>query len=161
MATKLFASLRDDVALFNSELPESRRKLSLVRGLITLPGARAAALMRLAATGGLMGAVARARLLSAFGCDVGVGAVFEGAVMLPHPTGVVIGRGARIGARVWIYQGVTIGSNTRGEYPVIEDDVRLYPQSIVTGRVRVGRGARVGAGARVFGDIPAGAIVRS
>ncbi|MFC4243342.1 hypothetical protein ACFOYW_08145 [Gryllotalpicola reticulitermitis] len=79
---------------------------------------------------------------------------------MPHPIGVVLGSGARIGDRVSIYQGVTVGANRRGQYPVIEFGVTLYPGSSVTGGVRVGAGALIGAGARIYDDVPAGATIR-
>lgn len=68
--------------------------------------------------------------------------------------------GVRIDGRVTIYQGVTVGANLRGEYPTIERDVRLHPNSMVTGRVLVGAGATIGTGAHVYNDVPPGATVR-
>lgn len=88
------------------------------------------------------------------------GAYIGPGVTLPHPTGIVIGIGVRIEARSTIYQGVTLGANARGEYPTIESGVTLYPNSMVTGRVRIGHGAVIGAGAYIYEDVPAGTTVR-
>ena len=84
-------------------------------------------------------------------CAIGPG------LALPHPTAVVIGEGALIGAGVTIYQLVTVGRAARGGYPVIGDGATLYPGAVVFGAISVGAGARVGAGAILSIDVPAGA----
>ncbi|WP_353112584.1 hypothetical protein [Microbacterium sp.] len=127
---------------------------------LSQPSLRAGWLFRLAAGGGRLGRFARNRLLSGHGCDVSPGAVFLGALHLPHPHGITIGIGAVIGERVAIYQGVTIGANQAGRYPTIGDDVRLFPHCVVAGDVRIGDGATVGAQAFVSRDVPAGAVTR-
>lgn len=84
----------------------------------------------------------------------------RGALHLPHPHGITIGIGVVIGDRVTIYQGVTLGANQAGRYPVIGDGVRIFPQSIVAGAVHVGNGASIGAQSFVSRDVPAGALTR-
>ncbi|WP_372490770.1 hypothetical protein [Microbacterium aerolatum] len=116
--------------------------------------------MRIASRPGVIGRIAKFHLLSSYGCDVGSGAQVGPGILLPHPNGIVIGMGVVIEARTHIYQGVTLGANSRGEYPVIESDVKLYPGAMVTGRVRVGAGARIGAGAFVYDDVAPGVTVR-
>lgn len=78
-----------------------------------------------------------------------------------HAHGLVVHPDVRLGARVTLKQGVTIGH--RGEelsdapVPVIGDDVVFGPGAQVLGGVTVGAGARIGAGAVVLIDVPAGA----
>lgn len=77
---------------------------------------------------------------------------------IPHYQGVIIGRDVRIGNNCTIYQQVTLGQN-RGLFPVLGDDVIVYPGAKIVGGVHVGDGAIVGANAVVTHDVPAGAIV--
>ncbi|WP_181158225.1 serine O-acetyltransferase [Microbacterium sp. MYb64] len=149
----------DDDARFLSELAGGQvaRSPSLLQGLAH-PSLRAGWLFRVASGGGAMGRVARNLLLSWHGCDVSPGARFLGALHLPHPHGVTIGIGVVIGDRVTIYQGVTLGANQAGRYPVIAEHVRIFPQSIVAGAVRVGAGATIGAQSFVSRDVPARAV---
>jgi len=153
----VLAGLRADVAYLNEVNGGGKSPVYL---WLASSGIRCATLMRIAARGGVIGRLARFRLLAAYSSDVSPGAAIDGGISLPHPTGIVIGIGVRIEGRCWIYQGVTLGANARGEYPIIEHDVKLYPNSVVTGRVTVGTGATIGAGAYIYDDVPAGATVR-
>lgn len=79
----------------------------------------------------------------------------------PHPTSIVIGEGVRLGARVKIYQGVTLGGARRGDwqagnYPVIGDDVVLFAGAVVIGGVTIGNNCTIGANAVVLTDVPDG-----
>jgi serine acetyltransferase len=78
-------------------------------------------------------------------------------ILMPHPYGIVIERGAEIGNRVTIMQQVTIGSGgwgAGGAAPLIEDNVYIGPGAKIIGGVRVGRGAKIGANAVVTRDVP-------
>ena len=78
---------------------------------------------------------------------------------LPHPVGVVVGSGVRLGANVTLYQGATIGVSSQEHYetyPTIQDNVVIYCGAVVVGGVNVGSNAVVGANAVVLRDIPAG-----
>jgi serine O-acetyltransferase len=89
------------------------------------------------------------------------GSVLDPALELPASTqlgyggiGIVIHPAARIGERVLISHGVTIGGRAgHPGLPVIEDDVRIGAGAVILGPVRVGRGARVGANAVVLHDV--------
>ncbi len=73
--------------------------------------------------------------------------------------GVVIHKQARIGERVAIGTGVTIGGRAgRIEVPIIEDHVMIGSGAKIMGPVRVGRYASIGANAVVLTDIPAYAV---
>jgi serine O-acetyltransferase len=73
---------------------------------------------------------------------------------------IVVHPAARIGERVLISHGVTIGGRAgHPGLPVIEDDVRIGAGAVVLGPVRVGRGALVGANAVVLDDVRPYAVV--
>lgn len=80
---------------------------------------------------------------------------------LPHPFGVVIGKGVLLGYDCRIYQGVTIGSKLEDgvNYPVIGDNVIIYANSIIIGDVKVGNNVVIGASTLVIMDIPDNSIV--
>ena len=80
---------------------------------------------------------------------------------MAHPYGIVVNAGATLGRNVTLFQGVTIGSKRSGRragVPVIGDNVVIYPNAVIIGRVVVGNGATIGAGAVVVEDVPAGAV---
>ena len=69
---------------------------------------------------------------------------------LPHPTGIVIGKGAVIDNNVTIYQQVTIGGKNVGDtksgrIPHIKDGAVLFAGSKILGNITVGRNSQIGA----------------
>jgi serine acetyltransferase len=84
-------------------------------------------------------------------CDIEVR--LPAPVLMPHPYGIVIERGAEIGNRVTIMQQVTLAATEDGA-PVIEDNVYIGPGAKVIGGVRIGRYANIGANAVVTRDVP-------
>ena len=64
----------------------------------------------------------------------------------------------RIGKNLTIYQGVTLGIQ-KGERPIVEDDVTIYPNAVVVGGLRLEKGCTVGALSYVSHDVLAGATV--
>ena len=88
---------------------------------------------------------------------------------IAHGTGVVIGATCIIGNHVKLYQGVTLGAKSfpldddghpiKGipRHPILEDDVIVYSNATILGRITVGRGATVGGNIWVTEDVPAGA----
>lgn len=87
---------------------------------------------------------------------------------IDHGTGVVIGATCIIGNHVKLYQGVTLGAKSfpldddghpiKGipRHPILEDDVIVYSNATILGRITVGRGATVGGNIWVTEDVPAG-----
>ncbi|MDN4477443.1 hypothetical protein QQX10_08505 [Demequina sp. SYSU T00039] len=142
-----------DQEFLGEKHPSDFVKRGWLRAYATNSSLRAAFWMRLSAETGLVGHVARSHLLRVFGCDVSEGAVIEGALELPHPTGIVIGRGVVLRHGVRIYQGVTVGRG-RGGYPTIETGATLLPNCVVAGDVVVGSNATVGALALCKNDVP-------
>lgn len=80
---------------------------------------------------------------------------------LVHGIGTVIGK-CRIGDNVRIYQNVTIGAKHQDEdfnFPVIEDDVIIFANSVIVGNIRIGKGSVIGAMSFVDKDIPPKSLV--
>jgi serine O-acetyltransferase len=81
---------------------------------------------------------------------------------IDHGSGVVIGETARIGNRVTLYQGVTLGGTgfQRGKrHPTLGDNVTVGSGAKLLGPIAVGDGAKVGANTVVVEDVPPGATV--
>ena len=103
------------------------------------------------------------------GIDIHPGASVGEAFFIDHGTGVVIGATCIIGNHVKLYQGVTLGAKSfpldddghpiKGipRHPILEDDVIVYSNATILGRITVGRGATVGGNIWVTEDVPAGA----
>lgn len=90
------------------------------------------------------------------GADIPLDCQIGGGLLLPHPNGIVIHPGARIGPNCLIFQQVTIGTRTGDMLPVIGGHVDIGAGAKILGDVRIGDHARVGANAVVLKDVPAG-----
>ena len=140
---------------------EPRRPRALALRMITNPSLVAALLFRLGSSRvAIVSVIARWLLISGFSCDVGRGAQILGPIDLPHPVGVVIGRGAIIRGRARIYQNVTIGSSRKGEYPIVMNDVAIYPNAVIAGDVEVLDHTTVGANVLLTRSTVSGETVR-
>jgi serine O-acetyltransferase len=142
--------------------------------ILCYPGLLAIAVHRLAHPLQAAGVPIVPRLMSEWahartGVDIHPGARIGPHFFIDHGTGVVVGETTRIGARVKIYQGVTLGalsfkrapdgSLDKGgqRHPTIEDDVTIYANAtILGGETVVGRGAVIGGGCWVVSSVPAG-----
>ena len=103
------------------------------------------------------------------GIDIHPGAQIGRYFTIDHGTGVVIGATTVIGNHVKLYQGVTLGAKSfpldengnpiKGipRHPIIEDDVIIYSNATILGRITIGRGAVIGGNLWVTDDVPAGA----
>ena len=108
-----------------------------------------------------LGRIVSARLRRDFGCFVQGSAEIGAGLRLPHPNGIVIGSGVRIGARCTIYQQVTLGAARTGDgftngYPRIGNHVTVFAGAKLIGPIHVGDDAVIGANAVVLQDVPAG-----
>lgn len=105
------------------------------------------------------------------GIDIHPGAQIGPYFTIDHGTGVVIGATSIIGSHVKLYQGVTLGAKSfpldsngnpiKGidRHPIIEDDVIIYSNATILGRITIGKGAVVGGNVWITEDVPAGAKV--
>ncbi|MBR3896391.1 MAG: serine acetyltransferase [Bacteroidaceae bacterium] len=102
------------------------------------------------------------------GIDIHPGATIGHHFTIDHGTGVVIGETCIIGNNVKLYQGVTLGAKSfpldvngnpiKGipRHPILKDDVIVYSNATILGRITIGRGATVGGNIWVTEDVPAG-----
>jgi serine O-acetyltransferase len=104
------------------------------------------------------------------GIDIHPGATIGHSFFIDHGTGVVIGETCKIGNRVKLYQGVTLGAHSvKGSdkqaapaqrHPTIEDDVTVYAgATILGGDTVIGRGSTIGGNVWLTRSVPAGTTV--
>ncbi|MCD8318451.1 MAG: serine acetyltransferase [Paraprevotella sp.] len=103
------------------------------------------------------------------GIDIHPAAKIGHHFTIDHGTGVVIGATCIIGNRVKLYQGVTLGAKSfplddnghpiKGipRHPILEDDVIVYANSTILGRITIGKGATIGGNIWVTENVAAGA----
>lgn len=101
------------------------------------------------------------------GIDIHPAATIGHHFTIDHGTGVVIGATCRIGNNVKLYQGVTLGAisfplDDEGNpikgiprHPILEDDVVIYANATVLGRITIGKGCVIGANVWVTRDMKA------
>lgn len=108
------------------------------------------------------GIVARLSLLTT-GADLEFGARIGPGLLIPHPAGIVIGRGTVMGANATVFQGVTCGiqgweAGPASAYPTLGDRVVLFARCSVLGGIRIGSRVVIGAHALVTHPVPTGAL---
>lgn len=108
------------------------------------------------------------------GIDIHPAATIGEYFSIDHGTGVVIGATAIIGKNVKLYQGVTLGAKSfplddngnpiKGipRHPILEDNVIVYSNATILGRITIGRGATIGGNIWVTEDVaPEARILQS
>ncbi len=102
------------------------------------------------------------------GIDIHPAARIGESFFIDHGTGVVIGATCIIGSRVKLYQGVTLGAKSfpkaddgsliKGieRHPIIGDNVIVYSNTTLLGRINIGESARIGANMWITEDVPSG-----
>lgn len=105
------------------------------------------------------------------GVDIHPGATIGRGFMIDHGTGVVIGETAIIGDNVKLYQGVTLGARSfplddggnpvkgLARHPIIGDNVIIYANSTILGRITIGSGSVIGGNIWITHDIAPGSTV--
>jgi serine O-acetyltransferase len=105
------------------------------------------------------------------GIDIHPGAAIDEFFFIDHGTGVVIGETTIIGKNVRLYQGVTLGAKSfpldengkpiKGipRHPIVEDDVIVYSNSTILGRITIGKGALIGGNMWITENVEPGAKV--
>ena len=101
------------------------------------------------------------------GIDIHPGASIGQRFAIDHGTGIVIGETAVLGARVKLYQGVTLGALSVDKrmarskrHPTIGDDVVIYANAtILGGDTVIGDGCRIGGNVWLTRSIPAHSVV--
>lgn len=99
------------------------------------------------------------------GIDIHPGATIGEYFAIDHGTGVVIGETCIIGNHVTLYQGVTLGAKSfkydeNGNvlnvprHPIIEDNVTVYSNASILGRITIGHHSVIGGNIWVTHDVP-------
>ncbi|WP_082537046.1 MULTISPECIES: serine O-acetyltransferase EpsC [unclassified Aureimonas] len=144
--------------------------------LLVYPGITAIIHHRLAHALLRLGATFLARMISDIarsktGIDIHPGAEIGPSFFIDHGTGVVIGETAIVGARVRLYQAVTLGARSfpadetgvlvkgHPRHPIIEDDVVIYAGATVLGRITVGKGSSIGGSVWLTRSVPPGSQI--
>lgn len=107
---------------------------------------------------------------SATGIDIHPGARIGDYFCIDHGTGIVIGETCIIGNHVSLYQGVTLGARSfkydasgnivnEPRHPILEDNVTVYSNSSILGRVRIGHDTVIGGNVWQATDLPPGSRV--
>ncbi|MBR2204678.1 MAG: serine acetyltransferase [Prevotella sp.] len=105
------------------------------------------------------------------GIDIHPAAEIGHHFTIDHGTGVVIGATCIIGNNVKLYQGVTLGAlsfplDENGNpikgiprHPILEDDVIVYSNATILGRITIGRGSVIGANKWVTENVAPGSKI--
>lgn len=100
------------------------------------------------------------------GIDIHPAATIGNHFTIDHGTGVVIGATSILGNHVKLYQGVTLGAKSfpldeqgrpiKGidRHPILEDNVIVYSNSTILGRITIGHDAVIGGNVWVTEDVP-------
>lgn len=164
LATDVQATLQGDPAAASAE-----------EIILSYPGLSAITSHRIAHELYLLGVPMLPRMMSEVthsrtGIDIHPGALIGPSFLIDHGTGVVMGETTEIGARVRIYQGVTLGAlsvrggreEARGKkrHPTIEDDVTIYAgATILGGDTVIGRGSTIGGNVWLTHSVAPGTTV--
>jgi serine O-acetyltransferase len=93
------------------------------------------------------------------GADIPLNCRIGGGLLIPHPNGIVIHPGARIGVNCLIFQQATIGGREGGGgLPVIGDHVDIGAGAKILGAVEIGARAKIGANAVIIKNVETGAV---
>lgn len=104
------------------------------------------------------------------GIDIHPAATIGEHFAIDHGTGVVIGATSIIGNHCTLYQGVTLGAKNFSydadghpvdipRHPILEDNVTVYSNTSILGRVRIGHDSIIGGNLWLTHDVPAGSKV--
>jgi len=105
------------------------------------------------------------------GIDIHPGVQIGHYFSIDHGTGTVIGETSVIGNNVRIFQGVSLageklppdenGNAIRGvpRHPILEDNVTVYSNATLLGKIRIGKGATICGNVWITGDVPPGAVI--
>lgn len=99
------------------------------------------------------------------GIDIHPGAAIGEYFSIDHGTGIVIGQTAIIGNHVKLYQGVTLGAKSftldvEGlpmdvpRHPVLKDNVTVYSNTSILGRITIGECSIIGGNVWLTHDVP-------
>ncbi|MGN0202168.1 MAG: serine O-acetyltransferase [Candidatus Cryptobacteroides sp.] len=102
---------------------------------------------------------------SATGIDIHPAATIGEYFAIDHGTGVVVGATSIIGNHCMLYQGVTLGAKNfsydsegrpidKPRHPILEDNVTVYSNTSILGRVTIGHDSIIGGNIWLTRDVP-------
>ena len=130
--------------------------------ILAYPGLLAVSVYRIAHALHVLGVPLMPRIMTEWahsrtGCDIHPAADIGPGLFIDHATGVVIGATAVVGARVRLYQGVTLGAislprdssgqfiRSQKRHPTVESGVTIYANAtILGGETVIGEGSVIG-----------------
>ena len=168
-----FKRLRADINAAKKNDPAARSKFEI---LLTYSGVHALSWHRWAYFLHKIRFRLLARATSQFakwltGIEIHPAAKIAGGVFIDHGTGVVIGATAILGNNVKLYQGVTLGAKSfpldengnpiKGiaRHPIIGDNVIIYSNATILGRITIGEGAVIGGNNWITDSVAPGEMV--
>jgi serine O-acetyltransferase len=139
--------------------------------LVCYPGIAAIMYYRLAHELHSLGTPLIARMISEIahsttGIEIHPGAQIGASFFIDHGTGVVIGETSVIGKNVRLYQAVTLGAKrfpvdengalvkNIARHPIVEDDVIIYANATILGRITIGQGSTIGGNVWLTHSVP-------
>lgn len=145
-----------------------RRRLLAVPRILANPSLHAVIMIRFALAGPRpLFFLWRNILIAKHSIDVAPGCEIGPGLKLPHPIGVVLASGVKVGSDVKLFQHVTLGVvrpptffGQKSEVPQLGDHVTVYANSVVTGSITLGDSAMIGANSFVNRDVAAGEVFR-
>lgn len=87
------------------------------------------------------------------GAEIPLTCAIGGGLLIPHPNGIVIHPGVKIGVNCLIFHQVTLGSRNGGGVPEIGGHVDVGAGAKLLGPMKVGAHARIGANAVVIVNV--------
>ena len=104
------------------------------------------------------------------GIDIHPGAEIGEYFAIDHGTGVVVGKTTIIGNHCMLYQGVTLGAknftfnenglpNDDPRHPILEDNVTVYSNSSILGRITIGHDTVIGGNVWIDTDVPPCSVI--
>lgn len=166
--------LQGDIARLFSDQGTHAGRPSVGRAIqraVTRPGALAIVLYRLSHRLWVKGWETPAELIWRIGyfltgADIHPGAEIGGGLRITHTSGLVVGKGVRIGSDVTLLHGVTLGGSSRGffeegvvdGFPDVGDGSKIAAGAKLLGPIKIGRDCFIGANAVVAKDLPDGTV---
>lgn len=166
--------LQGDIARLFSDQGTHAGRPSVGRAIqraVTRPGVLAIVLYRLSHRLWVKGWETPAELVWRIGyfltgADIHPGAEIGGGLRITHTSGLVVGKGARIGSDVTLLHGVTLGGSSRGffeegvvdGFPDVGDGSKIAAGAKLLGPIKIGRDCFIGANAVVAKDLPDGTV---
>lgn len=92
------------------------------------------------------------KLLIKYGMEIAKNSEIGTNLRIEHYNGIVFGLGTKIGDNCTVYQQVTIGQKN-GKYPVIGNNVTIYPGARILGGITVGDNAIIAPNSVVIHDV--------